>query len=1390
MKEGLRSGTRYAKSDSSKDFVNRVVVESTGHEGNHAGSESGDEKVKNLVFCGPKPEKESLVNEVLEESGGPGGDEGRFEKVEELSDDGRKRKRADGAVDIGSDGVSAEKKNVKVKEEQLSDEVLAGRRVLRSSSVLTGGCDKVKGPEDVLDLKIEEGDKSENKLVEQKKVKGDQLDGGLEKISGRKRGRPPLVKKVESDTSGLKKLKGKRGRPRKVENEVHGQLASGSGVKKKLKHKRGRPPKMQENSKPIKLNRGRPRKVQEGPGVLKLKLGRPSKTQKRDGSLKHKLGRPRKMENQDNNKLVSDGQLRHTRGMPLMVQDSYEDLKGGVDIKEREIDADDLRQPVHSVLQPNEQDNVNPNLPAYLSCQETEQNGEELNVEILSSPNNNKIGVELVIKEAEATTRKRPKTVNEQSLEYQKDSVGEGKTKRKDREVEPPRSVVKQSVREKIIELLLSAGWTIQHRPRAGKAYLDAVYVSPEGKTHWSVTLAYKMLQKHYETGNGENKVYKAGFEFIPIPREEFGILKRIVLKKRKGKKKLNPEAGKETCKTEYKRKLVAKSRRGRPKGKSLHRQREKSAGSQRKRIPILVRGHKQKKTQNGKRRTLLVRSSLEDSDSDSDGYILYSGKRTVLAWMIDLGTVTLNGKVHYMNRRKTHVLLKGQITRDGILCDCCSETLTISQFETHAGSKLCEPYNDICLESGTSLLQCLLDSWNKQLESECKGFHYVDINGEDPNDDTCGICGDGGDLICCDGCPSTFHQSCLNIQNFPSGDWHCVYCSCKFCGMAGGREFQENDNVGLGASEIFTCHLCEEKFHRSCSRANDAGYNFSSSSPFCGKKCQQLFEKLTALIGVRHDMEEGFSWTLVRRSSVGSSTSVCDISQKCNEAQKIECNCKIAVALSIMDECFLPMVDHRSGINLIHNIVYNFGSNFNRLNYSGFLTVILERGDEIVCAASVRIHGAELAEMPFIGTRYMYRRQGMCRRLLCAIESVLRSLNVERLVLPAISQLTGTWTSVFGFRPLEVSHKKKIKNMNLLVFPGIEMLQKPLLQIENAEKSSIIAEGPSSSEPEHHTKEEVLCKTDETCIKGCVSNISSEANQTNGVNINEPASVSSLQLSDGSLDNSNRKCLIELSVAHANMEGKIKSLEDSYGLCEQTEETRDCQNDFCGSDTSVLDQKVRELGRQFNQCGISEEKIESSVDATKTGGSALCASRDDTECAYCEAKVEDHTVASNLDSHDKVSTHCSAGISTSELDGKTLSPELEVSVENVCHDSRTGAEISNGDTENCHHPEEKMLICHENDCAAVQQTSASVDDKHLTSNAYSVSQNTNKVSADAVYPILNQEAKDDIKDRTPLPVDSNCDPSSVASVDSNGLCKSKEVISSSLGVVVDGVQH
>ncbi|PIA31775.1 hypothetical protein AQUCO_04900217v1 [Aquilegia coerulea] len=704
------------------------------------------------------------------------------------------------------------------------------------------------------------------------------------------------------------------------------------------------------------------------------------------------------------------------------------------------------------------------------------------------------------------------------------------------------RNAEKQLIRDQIIKMVESAGWEIDYRPRSYKDYSDAVYIDLAGAVYWSILRAYNALQKQWESTESDEKHYRDGFSFTPIPNEVLDKLTRRTkrriereqsLKGKAGKRgkrvkeaegktekksidnklvkmrikrvqKLKGKAGKRIKEAEEKiekkstdSKHVRKSKGNNMNGKSLKAKLKKN-GLNQNRVKRPASNHKSetlgsavpsevpkpaesvkaslgsdadllqgRKTKSRRGYALLVRKSDNEVNSDGD-QLAYLGKRTVLSWLIDSEVVSLGGKVQYMNKRHTRSMFEGQITRDGINCGCCSEIVTISEFQTHAKRKLRQPCHNLYVETGLTLFQCQIDAWNKQLESGRNGFHCVDISSDDPNDDTCGICGDGGDLICCDGCPSTFHLRCLAIQALPKGDWHCFNCCCKFCGVIGCNNGEGDDK---SVSNLLTCSLCEEKYHGSCVlQGNAVPVADSLCSSFCGLKCGELFEQLQKLLGVKHELEESFSWTLLQCFDIESDASLCGL------PEMVECNSKLALALSVMDECFMPTIDERSGINLIRNVVYNCGSNFHRLNFSGFYTYVLERDDEIIAAATIRIHGTSFAEMPFIGTRHIYRRQGMCRRLLDAIEMSLSSLNVEKLIIPAISELMDTWTQVFGFSPLEESCKLEVRSSNMIVFPGIDLLQKILLKNSSDDCSGLkTIELESTS----HITTEALCNSD-----------------------------------------------------------------------------------------------------------------------------------------------------------------------------------------------------------------------------------------------------------------------------------------------------------------------
>lgn len=52
----------------------------------------------------------------------------------------------------------------------------------------------------------------------------------------------------------------------------------------------------------------------------------------------------------------------------------------------------------------------------------------------------------------------------------------------------------------------------------------------------------------------------------------------------------------------------------------------------------------------------------------------------------------------------------------------------------------------------------------------------------EDMHSDYCRVCKDGGQLLCCDSCPSAYHLHCLipPMKKIPGGDWRCPRCKSE----------------------------------------------------------------------------------------------------------------------------------------------------------------------------------------------------------------------------------------------------------------------------------------------------------------------------------------------------------------------------------------------------------------------------------------------------------------------------------------------------------------------------------------------------------------------------------------------------------------------------------
>ncbi|CAN0853902.1 Increased DNA methylation 1 [Linum grandiflorum] len=416
----------------------------------------------------------------------------------------------------------------------------------------------------------------------------------------------------------------------------------------------------------------------------------------------------------------------------------------------------------------------------------------------------------------------------------------------------------------------------------------------------------------------------------------------------------------------------------------------------------------------------------------------------TLLSWLIDNGGVSPRAKVYFhTSKDDSTVRAEGKVTREGIKCKCCQKVFSLSSFELHVGRKRSRksslgPASSIFLADGRSLLDCQVQVIRGKLRSLGLGARAkrLKVRHEGENDDVCSVCRSGGNLILCDQCPSSFHGSCLGMKDVPRGDWFCPSCCCRIC-----KRNKCESSVDEG---IHKCTQCEYRYHITCLRNNgvdnldlDHGVNW-----FCGNKCRKIYASLAALVGLPIPVGiDGLTWTLLKNVEYDDKESVVSGI----EAAEAQSYMKREIALQVMHECFEPLEEFCTGRDIVNDVIFSTRSELRRLDFRGFYTVLLEKDDEVFCVATLRIFGETAAEIPLVATRHKYRRLGMCRILMNAIEKKLTELGVERLVLPSIPTVLNTWTGSFGFSKMTDSERLQSADSFFLNFPGAILCHKLL---------------------------------------------------------------------------------------------------------------------------------------------------------------------------------------------------------------------------------------------------------------------------------------------------------------------------------------------------------
>ena len=96
-------------------------------------------------------------------------------------------------------------------------------------------------------------------------------------------------------------------------------------------------------------------------------------------------------------------------------------------------------------------------------------------------------------------------------------------------------------------------------------------------------------------------------------------------------------------------------------------------------------------------------------------------------------------------------------------------------------------------------------------------------------------------------------------------------------------------------------------------------------------------------------------------------------------------------VVWQVLQESFDPIIDKATEENLL--LLMSKAEVKGDYDFSGMYTALLTHQGRAVCAAVFRAFGPQIAEVPLLATKTETRRQGHCRVMMQAIESLLKQV-------------------------------------------------------------------------------------------------------------------------------------------------------------------------------------------------------------------------------------------------------------------------------------------------------------------------------------------------------------------------------------------------------------